>query len=121
MRRLRKRSTKAQYLDETSEKPVRLLAWSLLMQKDIEGAKKIYDKIAEPAVQPLDYLNRGHVALAEGDYHAAIGYYARFVKASPDGWQALVKEMAEDRNALLRLGVDEKMLPLVTDAVRYAD
>lgn len=112
---------KAQYLDETSEKPVRLLAWSLLMQKDIEGAKKIYDKIPEQAVQPLDYLNRGHVAFAEGDYHAAIGYYARFVKASPDGWQALVKEMAEDRNALLRLGVDEKMLPLVTDAVRYAD
>lgn len=110
---------KAHYLDESSEKPMRLLAWSLLMQKDIDGAKKIYDRILGSAVQPIDYLNRGHVSLLERDYHGAIDYYNMFVAASSGGWHDLIKEMSEDRGALLRLGVDEKMLPLVTDAVRY--
>lgn len=110
---------KAHYLDESSEKPMRLLAWSLLMQKDIDGAKKIYDRILGSAVQPLDYLNRGHVSLLERDYHGAIDYYNMFVAASSGGWHDLIKEMSEDRGALLRLGVDEKILPLVTDAVRY--
>lgn len=112
---------KAQYLDETSEKPLRLLAWSLFMQNDLAGARKIYEKILNTAVRPLDYLNRGHVALVERDYHSAISFYNNFVRATPGGWKDFIREMASDRDALTRLGVDEKMLPLVIDAVRYVE
>lgn len=112
---------KAQYLDENSEKPLRLLAWSLFMQRDLDGARKIYDKILDTAVRPLDYLNRGHVDLVASNYHSAISFYLKFVKASPDGWNDFIKEMASDRDALTRLGVDAGMLPLVIDAVKYAE
>lgn len=112
---------KAQYLDEKSEKPLRPLAWSLLMQKDLDGAQNIYDKIPESAAQPLDYVNRGHVALVKRDFHTAISFYNRYVKASPAGWNGFLKEMNDDRAQLIELGVDEKMLPLVIDAVRYVE
>lgn len=112
---------KAQYLDENSDKPMRPLAWSLLMQKDFDGAQNIYDRIIDTGAQPLDYLNRGHVALARQDYRTAISYYSRFITASPDRWAGFIREMSDDREALRRLGVDEKMLPLVIDAVRYVE
>lgn len=112
---------KARYLDETSERPARLLAWALMMQKDFEGATRIYDKILDNAVQHVDYLNRGHLALVQRDYHGAISFYRQYVTASPEGWNAFIKDMREDTAALLRIGVDEKMLPLVTDAVRYSE
>lgn len=112
---------KAHYLDEKSEKPMRLLAWSLLMQKDVEGARNIYDKILGTAVQPPDYLNRGHVALVSRDYRTAVSYYNQFITASPGGWKDFIREMADDRGHLYRLGVDEKILPLVIDAVRYVE
>lgn len=108
---------KAEYLDETSEKPKRLLAWSLFMQNDLEGAQRLYDKILETAVQPSDYLNRGHVALAQRDFHGAVSYYRQYVTASPEGWKALIKEMREDRPALLSVGVNEDIIPLIIDAV----
>lgn len=110
---------KAEYLDETSDRPHRLLAWALLMQKDFDGAQRIYDRILSTAVQPVDYLNRGHLALARHDYHAAISFYRQYVTAAPQGWTTFIMDMADDRDALLSIGVDEKMLPLVVDAVRY--
>lgn len=112
---------KAHYLDEKSEKPMRLLAWSLLMQKDLAGAQSIYDKILKMSVQPLDYLNLGHLALVRRDYHGAISYYNRFVRTSPEGWNGFLREMSDDSRSLSGLGVDEKMLPLVIDAVRYVE
>ena len=112
---------KAQYLDEKSEKPLRPLAWSLLMNNDLAAAEKIYDNILSMSPQPLDYINRGHVSLLNRDFRGAISYYSKYVSASPEGWKGFIKEMSDDSLNLSRLGFDEKMLPLVIDAVRYAD
>lgn len=113
---------KAHYLDERSEKPMRLLAWALLMQKDLDASQGIYDKILNTmTTQPLDYLNRGHVALVKGDFRTAINFYNKFVAASPGGWPDFIREMSDDSSHLVGLGVDEGILPLVTDATKYAD
>lgn len=108
---------KARYLDENSEKPLRLLAWAQFMQRDFESAREMYDKILGTAVQPDDYLNRGHVALAMRSYREAVDFYRQYVTASRNGWQGFVREMQDDRDALLRVGVDRQLLPLVIDAV----
>lgn len=111
---------KAQYLDENSDKPLRPLAWSLLLNKDLEGAQKIYDKIlCSINIRPIDYLNRGHISLAQRDFHSAISYYNKFVASTSDGWNDFIKCMNEDRAALRNLGVDNDMLPLVIDATKY--
>lgn len=111
---------KAQYLDELSEKPLRPLAWALLMQNDLAGARNIYDKIIDAQqVQPIDYLNRGHLALAQRDFHSAISFYNKYISVSANGWNDFLREMTDDRHSLVKLGVDEKMLPLVIDAVKY--
>lgn len=113
---------KAHYLDERSEKPMRLLAWALLMQKDLDASQVIYDKILNTTTtQPLDYLNRGHVALVKGDFRTAINFYNKFVATSPGGWPDFIREMSDDSSHLVGLGVDEGILPLVTDATKYAD
>lgn len=108
---------KARYIDENSEKPMRLLAWAQFMQRDFDSAREMYDKILNTAVQPDDYLNRGHVALAMRNYRDAVGYYRQYLTASRDGWQGFLQEMRDDRDALLRVGVDRDILPLVIDAV----
>lgn len=111
---------KASFLDETDDKAKRPLAWSLLMQKDFEGAAKIYDTLIANAPQPSDHLNRGHIAMASRDYHGAIAHYIRFVQASPDGITDYFRELDADTSSLITIGVDSSMLPLVADAVCYA-
>lgn len=113
---------KAQYLDKKSDKPMRPLAWSLLMQKDLQAAQNIYDKIlATTEIQPLDYLNRGHLSLVQRDFHGAISYYNKYVSATPNGWADFIKEMKDDSRALSSLGVDKSILPLVIDATKYIE
>ena len=113
---------KAQYLDEESEKPLRPLAWSLLMNKDIEGAHRIYNKIlCSTNIQPIDYLNRGHLSLVQRDFHNAILFYNKYISSTPGGWSDFIKVMTEDRSALLNLEVDGAMLPLVIDATKYIE
>lgn len=110
---------RAEYLDETSQKPLRPLAWSLLMSGDLDGAVRLYDRLLSEAPRAVDYLNRGHAALAQKKYRDAVKFYQHFLAVAPGGWNDFVNEMDSDRSSLERIGVDVTILPLVIDSVRY--
>ncbi len=121
---------KAEYLDEKSGKALRPLAWCLLLTGDLPQSRKYYEKvIATTAPTASDYLNMGHLALAEGHFPEAMNFYSLNISArageqsAPGGHQdavdAFIADMRADSPALLRAGVDPTLIPLLVDSLLY--
>lgn len=126
---------KADYLDPASGKALRPLAWALLMRRELEQSRKFYEKlIANHDPLPADYLNLGHLSLAERRFREAMNFYklnitARRAPLKPgtsgdsaatqEAVEAFIADMRADAPALLRIGVDPRLLPLITDSILY--
>ncbi len=124
---------KGEYLDHGSAKALRPLAWCLLMVGDLTQAAKYYEKVLADTVPTAeDYLNMGHLKLAEGNFSEAMNFYSLNIsartggenptgtarKAAVDGF---ISDMREDAKYLRRIGVDADLVPLLTDAILYED
>ncbi len=107
---------KAEMLDEKSTKALRPIAWCAFLNRDFETARRYLDRIlAELDPEAADYLNMGHLALAEGRIREAINLYS----LSAPEMESLEKMMADDMPLLQRAGVDVSVIPLILDAIRY--
>ncbi len=119
---------KAEYLDEKSGKALRPLAWCLLMERDLGQSRKYYEKVIG-AFSPTqeDYLNMGHLALAEGNFKEAMNFYSLNVTARMDGdtgrrteaIDGFIADMRNDAPYLKRAGVDGELIPLLVDSLLY--
>ncbi|MCC8115317.1 MAG: tetratricopeptide repeat protein [Bacteroidales bacterium] len=108
-----------EFLDESSTKSWRPLAWTLFLTGDIQASKRYYDKIITDKPTSNDYLNMGHVALAAGDPRSAINYYELSIQLRDGDRDAFLQELRADRPVLEKAGVNPNLLPLIADAVFY--
>ena len=111
---------KAEYLDEESGKALRPLAWCLLLTGDLPQSRKYYEKVMErftPA--PADYLNMGHLALAEGKFREALNFYSLNISARGGSVDDFIADMRADVPHLERAGVDASLVPLLIDSLLY--
>ena len=122
---------KAEYLDEKSGKALRPLAWCLLLTGDLPQSRKYYEKvIATTTPVAVDYLNMGHLALAEGHFREAMNFYSLNVSARvgdaasstsrQEAIDAFIADMRADSPALQRAGVDPTLIPLLVDSLLYS-
>ncbi len=107
---------KAELLDEKSTKALRPIAWSAFLNRDFETSERYFRRIlSELTPTPADYLNMGHLALAQGNIREAMNFYSL---NSPDT-ELLAASLTEDLPLLERAGVDTSIIPLVLDSIRY--
>lgn len=111
---------KADYLDPASPRAWRPLAWSLFLTKDFAASHRYYDKVMTDAPTPEDYLNMGHLALAEKNIKEALNFYNLFIQIGSGGTEALVRALSTDRPSLAIAGVDPAMIPLIIDLILYS-
>lgn len=115
---------KAEYLDEASAKALRPLAWCLLLTGQLERSRKYYEKIiASTEPTAADYLNMGHLALAEKRFREALNFYSLNITARNLDRQEAIDGFITDMNAdapyLNLAGVDPTLIPLLVDSILY--
>lgn len=111
---------KAEYLDEASGKALRPLAWCLLLTGDLQQSRKYYEKVmAQTTPVHADYLNMGHLALAEGRFKEALNFYSLNISARNGAIDDFIADMREDAPHLGRVGVDSTLIPLLIDSLLY--
>lgn len=108
---------KAEFIDESSPKPVRALAWLYFIARQYVMSRRYYDRLFAGTATAADSLNRAHLALAEGDMPGAVEGYKRYCALVPDGVNDLVRHFDADRECLQEAGVDVSIIPLLTDAI----
>ena len=108
---------KAEFLDETSSKSWRPLAWALFLDHQFDASQSYYDRIMADEPSATDYLNMGHLAWANGRLDKAISCYRQ--SAAGTSVERLIESIKDDIGQLSVAGVDISLLPLIVDAIIY--
>lgn len=111
---------KVEFLDNKSTRAWRPLAWCAFLSGDMELSRKYYDKVLKDNPTSEDYLNIGHLALAEGNVKDAINHYKSSVKNNGGDIESFIKAIYGDIRSLKETGIDESTIPLIVDAVLYS-
>jgi tetratricopeptide (TPR) repeat protein len=110
---------KVQFLDENSTRVLRPLAWCLFMTGDYQNSCKFYDKAISSNAISEDYLNKGHVALASGNFAEALKNYKQCVAMNDGNVDTFLKLLNKYIPYLQKVGIDVNNLPLISDAMFY--
>lgn len=111
---------KADYLDSKSSRAWRPLAWCLFKTSDFKGARRYYEKILSSGPIAEDYLNMGHLSLAESSLKEAVNFYNLFIDQAGGGVECFIEAFRADADTLGKVGVDKSLLPLVIDMMLYS-
>ena len=112
---------KADYLKPDNRKAMRLIAWCSMLLANYEQSENYFQKLA--ATQDFsaqDHLNHGHLALAQGDYAAAVARYKKSLAATGDT-KSFAATFLLDAKELARCGVDASTFSLALDAALLAE
>ncbi len=108
---------KAEFIDESSLKPVRALARLYFLMRRHDLSRRCYDRLFEADTTADDCLGRAHLAWAENDIARAVEGYKRYCALAPYGVKDLVRRLDKDTDRLVEAGVDVSCKPLVIDAI----
>lgn len=111
---------KVEFLDEKSTRAWRPLAWCLMLSRDFEQSKTYYDKILNDNPTNEDFLNIGHLNLAQGRILDAIDYYKMAIKTNSSDINWLIKSLYSDEKYLIEIGIDVSIIPFVVDSLLYS-
>lgn len=112
---------KAEYLDEKGDKALRPIAWCLFVNGDYEKSEKYYLRIFARHPSDTDYLNRGHLMLALGEYKKAAEDYRAFLDSNNNDIDKLDNAVRKDMPFLEKAGIDPTMIALSVDAAQYPE
>lgn len=111
---------KVTFLDESSQKPWRPLAWCLFVIREFDKSAGYYKKILDGDPMPDDYLNVGHLCLARGDMSGALENYKLSISKGDGSFDTFSRKMKADTPYLAKAGIDVAEIPIIADAVYYA-
>lgn len=109
---------KVELLNSDNSRAQRSIAWCAFLSRKFDVARQYYAQVIQNKPNAHDYLNAGHVELCLSDTKKAVGMYGKALK-SAGGFQAFYSMFEEDREELLRAGIDAEILPLILDKIWY--
>lgn len=111
---------KVEFLDEKSTKAWRPLAWSFLLSCDYIQSNKYYEKILADNPSHEDFLNMGHLALAQGKFTDAIAWYKKSINNNDDNIDAFIESLHNDEKYLKAINIDISIMPFIIDSILYS-
>lgn len=110
---------KAEFLEQDSPRTVRPLAWTLFLAGRYEDSRRYYDRLENLEPTATDWLNIGHLALAQQRYSDAVNAYSKSLSMHDNNEEKFLAEMNTDLDALHAAGVTDDILHMITDAILY--
>lgn len=109
---------KADYLLPYSIKIYRAIAWANFLIENYELSHNYYNKIfSDASASAQDYLNYGHLLLAEGDIANAVKNYAISANGGNEQLQKFQSAFADDIATLKNVGITDDVIVLVQNAI----
>lgn len=105
---------RAEFIDETSVKPLRPLAWCYFLIGDFDNSRRYYNRFE--SMTSGDMLNFGHLELAAGNYREAYKQYKSAIEKGMSQEQ-FIKNINNDSKIIKQLGVDDETIAMICDAI----
>lgn len=110
---------KVEYLDPGNQKVWRPIVWCALALGKFEQAEKYARQLIDKKPTQHDYLNMGHLFWCMGKRQDALQWYQKCVTFPGQSMQAFLESFNNDKEMLLKHGVDEMDIPIMLDQLRY--
>jgi tetratricopeptide (TPR) repeat protein len=110
---------KVEFMAIENKKVLRPIAWCSFVLGKLENAKKYYERLIENDANKYDYMNMGHVEWCLGNQKAAIKHYKLSVTRGDNNFKSFQLGFEEDKQYLIKNGLEEKEIPLMLDYLKY--
>ena len=94
-----------QYPDNMNVK--RVFAWTMLLDKSLDKASQLYDRILSDAPMAEDYLNSGYCWWAQGNIGQAKNSFQTWITVTKGNKDRLLEEIRNDQKVLDLYGITE--------------
>ncbi len=108
---------RVEYESPGNVKVLRPIAWCYFMTGRFSEAGSYFDRLAVTGLTPFDRINKGHLALCQGDLQKASEHYLSALTGGEMTTEAFVNTFNEDIPVLVTNGVNADDLPIVLDYV----
>lgn len=108
---------KVEFLDSSSTRALRPIAWCLFLTGQLERSRGYYEKIMTDAPTANDCLNYGHLFMAQGRYRDALAQYKDSLRLCGGDVTKWTRMFTADIPVLEDAAVDSFMISLVADEV----
>ncbi|MDH8701427.1 tetratricopeptide (TPR) repeat protein [Dysgonomonadaceae bacterium PH5-43] len=109
---------KVEYLSNNKVKAQKAIAWVSFMLGKYEQASSYYDKIGDDA-NYIDFLNKGHIKLAQNKTTEAIKNYHLSWSISNLSAENFLEVFNNDVPELIKVGIKEYEIPFIIDSILY--
>lgn len=110
---------KVKVLAEENKKVLRPIAWCSFVLGKFETAKNYYEKLIVDQANKFDFMNLGHVEWCLGNLSATIKNYKLSINHSDNNLKSFIVSFEEDKEILLKYGIDQEEIPLLIDFLKY--
>lgn len=110
---------KVDYIDSKGTKARRPIAWCSFLAGKSEQAWRYYEKILADNPTALDYLNAGHVSLAQGNIRQALTLYNQSIEKEGNNTALFSKNFEQDIPDLIQAGINPDDIPIIYDQIIY--
>ncbi len=107
---------RAEFIDESSDLPLRPIAWTLFLEKRFDDSRRYYKRIMDNAPKANDILNFAHLELAAENLHEAYILYKQTLYHGMSH-RDFYANIYNDTPILNKLGISIETIAMICDAV----
>jgi len=111
---------RVEYKDPGNIKILRPIAFCYLALGRFEESTKYFDRLSTGKLTAHDFINKGHLALAQDRKKEAVDFYRMCIESGQMSKEEFMKTMEEDKSLLLSLGVNPEDLPILLDYLLFS-
>ena len=106
---------KVEYKEPGNIKILRPIAWCYLALGRLDDSEKYYERLSAEKLTAHDYINKGHLALSQGNKKEAVENYKQSIASGEISREDFMSIFTEDRPLLISNGVTPDDLPILLD------
>jgi tetratricopeptide (TPR) repeat protein len=106
---------KVEYKDPGNIKILRPIAWCYLALGRFDDSEKYYERLAIEKLTSHDYINKGHLALCQGNKKEAVENYKQSIVSGEISREEFMNIFTDDKALLTSNGVNPDDLPILLD------
>jgi tetratricopeptide (TPR) repeat protein len=106
---------KVEYKEPGNVKVLRPIAWCYFALGRLDDSERYYDRLSNERLTANDYMNKGHLALAQGKKKEAVELYKQSLISGEISREDFLNIFSEDKHLLVSNGVNPDDLPILLD------
>jgi len=106
---------RVEYMDPGNIKILRPIAWCYFALGRFDDSEKYYERLSAEKLTAHDFINKGHLALCQGNKKGAVDYYKQSIVSGEISQEDFMGIFSEDKSFLISNGVNPDDLPILLD------